>query len=262
MIEIYQELVNVISRREKAILATVISSRGSAPREAGAKMLIKQDGSFIGTVGGGGVEKNVLRKAMEIMGAREPQVVHFDLTGKPESVGTCGGQMDVLLEPVLAPETVYIFGAGHISQPTAAIAKMLDFRVIVIDPRPEFNNSDRFPTADACIVEDYAQACPKLSVDEDSYIVICTPGHVTDEPCLKFAVGSKAKYVGMMGSRRKILEVKERMVQQGVPRELLDKIHAPIGVDIGAETPAELAVSIVAEIIKVRRMAPVRAGVS
>jgi len=254
MQEIYQELVNVMSRGERAVLATVVSSRGSAPRKAGAKMLIRGDGTFIGTVGGGGVQQQVKEKAVEVMKSREPQIVHFDLSGRGEEAAMiCGGEMDVLLEPILPSETLYLFGAGHIAQSMAAMGKMLGFRVVVMDPRPEYNNSDRFPGADSLIVEEYNSAFAKLSVDEDSYIVIYTTGHVLDEQCLRFAVSTKARYIGMIGSKKKVREVKQRLLQKGVSRQQLDRVYAPIGIEIGAETPQEIAISILAEIIKVKR---------
>ena len=180
--------------------------------------------------------------------------MHFDLSGRDEALGMiCGGQMDVFLEPILPSATLYLFGAGHISQTTAAIGKMLGFRVVVIDPRPEHNNRDRFPGADALVVEEYDGAFSKLNVEEDSYIVIYTTGHVLDEQCLHFAAGTKAKYIGMIGSRKKVKEVKERVLQKGVAQQQLDGVHAPIGLDIGAETPEEIAISILAEIIKAKR---------
>ena len=254
MLEIYQELVNVTSKGERAVLATVVCSRGSAPRKAGAKMLIKKDGIFIGTVGGGGVERQVQEKAMEVMNFGEPQIVHFDLSGKGKQAAMiCGGQMDVFLEPILPQETLYLFGAGHISQSTAAMGKMLGFRVVVIDPRPEYNNSDRFPNADSFIVEGYDSAFSKLSVDEDSYIIIFTTGHVLDKQCLEFAVGSRAKYIGMIGSKKKVKEVKEHLLQKGISQQQLGRVYSPIGSEIGAETPEEIAISILAEVIKVKR---------
>lgn len=255
MLEIYQELIKVISKRERAALATVISSRGSAPRRAGAKMLIKNDGTFIGTVGGGGVEQKVREKATVVVNSGEPELMHFDLSGSGEGAAMiCGGQMDVFLEPILPQETLYLFGAGHIAQKTAAIGKMLGFRVVVIDPRPDYNNSERFPNADLLVVEGYDSAFSKLNVDKESYVVIYTTGHVLDEQCLRFAVGTKAKYIGMIGSKKKVKEVKERLVQKGVSQQQVDKVHAPIGIEIGAETPEEIAISILAEIIKVKRI--------
>ena len=192
-------------------------------------MLIKNDGTFIGTVGGGGVEHQLRQKAIEVMNSGEPQIVHFDLSGREEEATMiCGGQMDVFLEPILPPETLYLFGAGHISQSTVAMGKTLGFRVVIIDPRPEYNNIERFPDADSLIVEGYDSAFGKLDVDENSYIVIYTTGHVLDEQCLQFAAGTKAKYIGMIGSKKKVKEVKERLLQKGVLQQQLDRVYAPI----------------------------------
>jgi xanthine dehydrogenase accessory factor len=254
MLDIYQELVRIAASGERAVLATVISSRGSVPRKPGTKMLIKGDGTLVGSIGGGNVEQAVQEKALEVMKSGEPQMMHFDLTGKGEEAWMiCGGQLDVFIEPIVPAETLYLFGAGHLSQSTAAVAKMVGFRVVVIDPRSEYNNNDRFPDADSLVVEEYDDAFSKLSVDENSYIVIYTPGHVSDEKCLKFAIGTEAKYVGMIGSKKKVKEIKERLRKKGVSQQQLDEVYAPIGLEINAQTPEEIAISILAEITKVRR---------
>lgn len=259
MLEIYQEVVNLISRGERAVLATVINSQGSTPRKAGAKMLIKEDGTSVGTLGGGGNERQVLGKVIEVMNSGQAQIMHFDLSGREEGAEMiCGGQMDVFLEPIVPPATLYLFGAGHISQSTTAMAKMLGFRVVVIDPRPSYNNAERFPGADELIVEEYDNAFPKLKVDENSYIVVYTPNHFIDEQCLHFAVGTKAKFIGMIGSKKKAKEVKERLLQKGVSQARLDAVRSPIGMEIGAETPEEIAISILGEIIKVKRASGAR----
>ena len=253
MLEIYQEIINLISKGGQAVLATVISSHGSTPRKTQAKMLIKKDGTFVGSVGGGGVEHKIREKATEVMKSGEAQVVHIDLSGEDPTGPICGGQMDVLLEPIVPPETLYLFGAGHISECVAVIGKRLAFRVVVIDPRAGFNNDERFPTADSLIVEEYANAFSQLDVNQKSYIVIFTHGHTFDEECLQFAVGTEGKYIGMIGSQKKVKEIREHLLQKGVSEQLLDRVCAPVGLDIGAETPAEIAISILAEIIKVRR---------
>ena len=160
--------------------------------------------------------------------------------------------MDIFLEPISPLDTIYLFGAGHVSQSTASMAKMLGFRVVVIDPRREFNNNERFPGAEL-IIENYDSAFSQIDVGENSYIVILTPGHVLDEQCLELAVGTKAKYVGMIGSKKKVKEVKERLQQKGISQQQLDSVHAPIGLAIGAESPEEIAISIIAEVIKARR---------
>jgi xanthine dehydrogenase accessory factor len=254
MLEIYQELANIAAKGERAVLATVISSKGSVPRRAGTKMIIKGDGTIVGSIGGGNVEQAVQEKALAVMKSAEPQMIHFDLTGSGEEAWMiCGGQLDVFLEPILPAETLYLFGAGHLSQSTATMAKMLGLRVVVIDPRPEYNNNDRFPNADSLVVEEYDNAFSKLNVDGNSYVVIYTPGHVSDEKCLQFAVGTAAKYIGMIGSKKKVKEIKERLRKKGVSQQRLDDVYAPIGLEINAETPEEIAISILAEITKVRR---------
>jgi len=254
MLEIYQELVNIAARGERAVLATVISSQGSVPRKAGTKMIIKLDGTLVGSIGGGNVEQKVQEEALEVMKSGGTQIMHFDLKGTGEEAWmVCGGQMDVFLEPIVTAETLYLFGAGHLSQSTAKIAKMLGFGIVVIDPRPEYNNNERFPGVDTLIVEEYDIAFSKLSLGENSYIVIYTSRHVTDEKCLRFAVGTSAKYVGMIGSKKKVKEIKERLRKKGVSQKQLNNVHAPIGLEINAQTPEEIAVSILAEITKFRR---------
>jgi xanthine dehydrogenase accessory factor len=254
MLEIYQEVANLVSRGGRGVLATVIASHGGAPRNAGAKMLVREDDTIVGTIGGGNVEHLIREKAMAMMGLTEVEVVNFDLSGEEDSPGMiCGGQMDVLLEPIVAQETLLLFGAGHISQGVAAMAKRLGFRVVVVDPRAEYNNSEYLPTADSLVMEEYVNAFSELPVGKDSYLVILTPGHVSDEECLELAVGTDARYIGMIGSQRKVKEVKEHLLKKGVTPQVLDAVHAPIGLAIGAESPDEIAVSILAEIIKVRR---------
>jgi xanthine dehydrogenase accessory factor len=254
MLEIYQEMVNLISKGESGVLATIIASKGSAPRKAGAKMLIKKDGTFVGTVGGGGVEKAVMDKVPEVMKSGTPAMVHFDLSGTGRDAAMiCGGQVDVFLEPIRNNEKLFLFGAGHISQATTAMAKTMGFEVAVIDPRAEYNNTERFPQADLLVVKEYEAAFPELQVNKDSYIVIYTPGHVLDEKCLRFALTTEACYIGMIGSQKKSLEIKRRIIESGVPKETVERTHTPIGVEIGAETPEEIAISILAEIIKVKR---------
>lgn len=254
MLDIYQEIVNLVSKGGRAVLATVISSHGGAPRSAGTKMLVRGDSTIVGTIGGGRVEHIVREKAMGVMNSGEAEVVHFDLSGEEDLPGMiCGGQMDVFLEPVLPQETLYLFGAGHISQSVAAMAKSLGFRIVVIDPRAEYNNTDCFPTGDSLMVDDYPNVFSQLNMDGASYIVILTPGHASDGQCLEFAVGNEVKYIGMIGSQKKVKEIKEHLLQKGVSRQRLDRVHAPIGIAIGAESPEEIAISILAEIVKARR---------
>jgi xanthine dehydrogenase accessory factor len=253
-LDIYQAVSNIISKNERGVLVTVVATKGSVPRKAGAKMLIKEDGSFIGTVGGGSVEHAVKSKAVEILKSGVPQLLHFDLTGNEEGATMiCGGQLDAFFEPITAQETLYLFGAGHIARATAAMGRLLGFHIVVIDPRPEYNNADYLPDADELIAEDFNRAFTKLNIKPTDYIVIYTYAHTMDEECLHFALGTQAKYIGMIGSKKKVMEIKERLMKRGITQEQLDSVHSPIGIDINAETPDEISVSILAEIIKVRR---------
>ena len=260
MLEIYQELTNIMQKGGRAVLATVITSQGSAPRNAGAKMLIKEDGSFIGTVGGGKLELQVVQKAPAVLKTGQSEIMHFDLSGKEPGGMICGGQVDVFLELIKSKETLFLCGAGHISFATAAIGKMLGFRIVVIDPRPEFNNKERFPDADSLVVEGFESGLAKANVTEDDYIIIYTPQHTYDEVCLQVACGKEAKYIGMVGSKKKVKEVKEHLLAKGISRKKLDSVHSPIGLEIEAETPEEIAISILAEVVQVRRMSTVPAN--
>jgi xanthine dehydrogenase accessory factor len=256
MLELFRELASITSKGENAALATVITSKGSTPRKPGTKMLIKGDGTVIGSIGGGAVEKEVIDKAKEVMKSNNPQIMHYDLTGTGrEAWMICGGKMDIFIEPIQSLETLFLFGAGHIANSTAVIAKMLGFQVVVIDPRADYNNEDNFPTADSLVVEEFENAFSTLPVDENSYIVIYTPGHVSDEKSLEFAINTSARYVGMIGSKKKVNEIKNRLLEKGISEQQIKRVHAPIGIDIAAETPEEIAISILAEIIKVRRTA-------
>jgi len=165
----------------------------------------------------------------------------------------CGGDLEVFIEPILPPPTLYIFGGGHISLPLAKIGKLLGFKIAVIDDRAEFANPQRFPEAELTLAGDLKKVFPELKINKSSYIVIITRGHQYDELALEWAVGTQAKYIGMIGSRTKNKAILSHLLAKGIPQELLDKVNAPIGLEIGAQTPEEIAISIMAEIVKVRR---------
>lgn len=253
MQSIYEEIVKSLREGKKVAIATVISVKGSAPREEGAKMLIRSDGTILGSVGGGPLEAIVLKEAIQVIAEGKAKTVHFDLTGARPEEGICGGVADVFIEPIATPPTMYVFGGGHIGLPLARMGKMCGFRIVVIDDRPEFANPERFPEADEIYVRDYANGFPELMVDGASYIAIITRCHETDEVVLDWAVTTEANYIGMIGSRKKKKTVFSHLQSRGVPQKVLDKVHTPIGVDIRAETPEEIAVSILGQIIQVKR---------
>jgi len=255
MNDIYQEIVRVEAEGEEAALVTIVSAAGSTPREEGAKMLFKPDGSILGTIGGGSLEAQVIEEAIKVIKQGKPKRLHMSLTAKEaEEAGmVCGGELEVFIEPILTPPTLYLFGGGHISLPLAKVGKLLGFKVAVIDDRAEFADPDRFPEADILLAEEFSKSFPKLKIDKSSYIVIVTRGHQHDELVLEWAVGTPAKYVGMIGSKTKVETIFSHLLAKGISKERLDRAHAPIGLEIEAQTPEEIAVSILAEVIKVRR---------
>ncbi len=255
MTDIYQEIVKITARGEAAALVTIVSSAGSTPRGEGTKMLVRADGSVIGSIGGGSLEAEVRDQAMEAVRKGKPQRLNFSLTAKEgEEPGmVCGGDMEVFIEPILPPPTLCIFGAGHISLPIARIGKLIGFKIVVIDDRAEFANPQRFPDAEVTVAEDFDKAFSQLRINKSSYIVIVTRNHQYDELVLERALATQANYIGLMGSKARNKVVFSHLLAKGIPQEQLDKVHAPIGLKIHAETPEEIAVSIVAEIIQVRR---------
>ena len=354
MQDIYSEIVKALERKEKLALATLITRVGSAPRAAGAKYLIKEDGTSLGSIGGGCVEAEVWQEAREVMMKGQGRVLRFNLTSEQLAEGglICGGNIEifleplkeeflniyqgvikikqkggaailvtpitvdgafpkegnskmlmkasgekigflfygekveqrilgksdallrgnsptvmvfnseaknspwekteVLLEPIFSEPTVYIFGAGHVSQQLAPLVKRVSFKVVVIDDREIFANDERFPEADEIIVSEFEKCFNKLNIDGSSYLVIVTRGHLYDGFVLEQAIKTNARYIGMIGSKKKIQTLYQNLMKKGISKETLDCVNAPIGLDINSETPEEIAISIVAELIKVR----------
>jgi xanthine dehydrogenase accessory factor len=355
MQDIYSEIVRALEKREKCVLATLISRVGSAPRAVGAKYLVKEDGTSLGSIGGGCVEAEVWQEAQKVIERREGRVLHFELTSEQLAEGglVCGGnidifleplredflniyqeavkvrqwggsailatlvlvdgdfpkgegskvlikasgekvgsllggaelekkvlregegvlrekkpkvlvlssenrKMEILLEPVFSEPTVYIFGGGHVSEQVAPLAKKVHFKVVVIDDREIFANRERFPEADEVIVSEFEKCFNRLNIGDSSYIVIVTRGHLYDGIVLEQAMESNARYIGMIGSKKKIKTLYQSLIEKGIAKATLGRVHAPIGIDINSETPEEIAVSIVAELIKVRGETPRR----
>jgi xanthine dehydrogenase accessory factor len=337
---IYQEILQLLTQGGKAVLATVIQQSGSAPRKGGAQMVIREDGSFVGSIGGGRLEGDVLSEARSVMTGEKGKILDFHLTGTEvaETEMICGGDVTVFLEPLLpgltdlyaellalhkrgeeavlatviseepiqegmvqkglisaegkplgpltldkkalqaAKEVIkekkvrlipydkgrlylepvfsepvlYIFGAGHISRYIAPVAQVVGFQVIVIDDRAEFASREHFPQADEIWVEGFEGVGAKMEPDEQTYMVIVTRGHLYDYTVLKQVLSMECRYIGMIGSIRKRNMIYKKLLEEGHTQEGLDRIHAPIGLNINAETPEEIAVSIVAELIQVR----------
>ncbi len=253
MVDIYEEIARIRAEGEEAVLATVILSTGSAPGKEGNKILVKADGSTCGSIGGGELEARVCAKAVEIMKQDKSERLHFNLTGEEVDM-ICGGEVEIFIEPILPIPLLYIFGGGHVSIPLAKMGKFLGFKIVVVDDRPKFANPQRFPEADEIICEPFDNVFLKTAIGKSSYIVIVTRGHKYDELVLELALRTPAKYIGMMGSRIKNQTIFSHLLAKGVPQEMLKSVHSPIGLEIGAQTPEEIAVSILAEIIEARHL--------
>lgn len=328
--DLYETIEQYIKNGRKGILATVIYRAGSAPRDAGAKMFVGEDGKSFGTVGGGRLESDAYNEALRIMGSEEVKILQIRMDGNTVTGEgmLCGGNVDILLEPVyerymevyrkigylekkgrkgiivtryghnvfsktlieqnletlgdaLADEEIeklngyilenkplimddtvveplqvssvlYIFGAGHVSQFLSKVSKMVDFHVVVIDDREEFANPERFPEADEIIAEDFHRVFDRIKFSGLEFVVIVTRGHKYDADVLGETLKRPVKYIGMIGSRRKVKIVFDYMRESGFDEQAIGSVHAPIGIDINAETPQEIAVSIVSELIKIR----------
>jgi xanthine dehydrogenase accessory factor len=218
-------------------------------------MLVRDDGSICGTIGGGCVEAEVWQAAREVMANETSRTLSFDLNQDPKyDTGlVCGGTLEIFIEPILPPAVLYIFGAGHVAYGLYKVARNAGFEVVVADDREAYANRERFPEARQVITEDFDQALAGLAPNESSYIVIVTRGHRDDMRVLRWAVQTQARYIGMVGSKRKAITIFRELTREGLKPELFDRVHSPVGLDIGAITPEEIAVAIVAEIIAIRR---------
>jgi len=255
--DVFEELVRLRRLGQKCALATIVEVRGSIPSYESAKLLVREDGSMAGTIGGGCVESEVWNAAREVLETGKPKRLSFNL-GQDAAYDNgliCGGQLEVFVEPVLPVPHAYIFGAGHISKSLSRVAALAGFATVVVDDRESFANRDRFPEAEAVHAAEYEQVIPGLGINENSYIIIVTRGHRDDMRVLKLAIGTAARYIAMIGSKRKVLSVVRELEKEGLPREVFERLHAPMGLDIGAISPEEIAVSVAAEMIAVRRNA-------
>ena len=241
-----------------AALVTVIATEGSTPQKAGAKMLVYPDGRIVGTIGGGCVEAEMTWRARQSIEARRPQLASYDLT--PDQAGedglVCGGRMQVFIEPIEGTPTLCLFGAGHVAQPLARMAKAAGFRVQVADDRIKFANRERFPDVDLLVVEEFASAASQMTLGPNTYAVVVTRGHKGDTEALRAVVGKGLRFVGLLGSRPKLVHLVSALEESGVPAEDLAEIQCPLGIEIGAVSPEEIAVSVLAQMIAVRHAVP------
>ena len=253
--DVYEELVALRRAGLKCAVATIVEVEGSIPSFQSAKMLIREDGSMVGTIGGGCTEAEVWQAARDVIDSERPRLLEFNL-GQEAAYDNgliCGGQLNVYVEPVLPVPKALIFGAGHISKSLSQVATLAGFATTVVDDRENYANRERFPEATEVIADEYEAVFPRLPANNATYAIIVTRGHRDDMRVLRWAVGQPLRYIGMIGSKRKTLEVAKHLRREGLPLERLARIHSPMGLDIGAVTPEEIAVSVVAEMIRRRR---------
>ena len=254
--DLFEEIVRLRSAGKRAALATIVHTNGSIPSYESSRMLVREDGSIAGTIGGGCVEAEVWAAAKEVMQKEAPREMVFNLNNEAsyDNGLICGGTLEVFVEPILPQPTLYIFGGGHVSMAVAQAAHTAGFAVGIVDDREQFANAQRFPMARE-IFTSYEEAIAKIQPSASTYLVIVTRGHKDDMRCLAWAVRTQARYIGMIGSRRKVISVYRALESDGYRAEEFERVFAPMGLEIGALTPEEIAISIAAELIAVRRNA-------
>lgn len=271
---IEQNILELLEAGEGLVLATISSHAGSTPRTSGTRMVIRDDGSIIGTIGGGLVEAKTIQAAKEIFSTGHTRELDFDLSRRDVAQGMdliCGGKTRIRLEYIspnkdsirmfreqseklrASGKTLYLFGAGHVAQQTAVLANMVDFRVHVLDDREEFANRERFPEAEEVrVLDSFASALDGLAIDANSFLLILTRGHSFDRTVLAQALSTPAGYIGMIGSKNKRNTVYASLQEEGFTQADLARVFCPVGLEIGAETPAEIGLSIVSQLVAVR----------
>lgn len=256
--EIYTRLYQMVEGEEPAALVTLLQTVGSAPGKPGFKMLVDREGNIIGSIGGGPAEAKAIEEAIEALRTNTPKICTYTLDReKAGGLGMiCGGEITVFIDVIASPETLIVVGAGHIAQPLAAMGKILGFNIFVLDDRDDFCNKERFPQADRCIVGDIKEQLQDLQITEQSYVVIITRGHVQDQNALEQTLRTPAAYLGMIGSKNKVKTIFENLQAKGFSAGDLEKVHAPIGMAIGANTAEEIALSILAQIVSVKNNVP------
>lgn len=253
--EVFAALGEAMKRAEDVALVTIVATNGSTPQRVGAKMLVYADGRTVGTIGGGCYENDAFWKAKAALESRKPARVKYELDDDfaQENGLVCGGQMEVFIEPIEPPPAVYVIGAGHVGFYLAKFAHESGFQVHVVDDRDTFANRTRFPEAAEVVVDEVPAWLAHAALPPSAYVVIVTRGHRHDLDALRAVVQRDLRYVGLIGSKAKVARVYDALVDEGVDPARFARIHAPIGLDLGAVTPQEIAVSIVAELIAVRR---------
>jgi xanthine dehydrogenase accessory factor len=253
--EVLAAAADALKRGEPVALVTIVRARGSTPQRTGAKMLVFADGRTVGTIGGGCYENDAFWKARDALTTGRPALLHYDLNDDfaQENGLVCGGQMDVHIDPLAPTPRLYVIGAGHVGQHLARAATETGFRVHVVDDREKFANSERFPAAEEIIVAPLTEWLHTAEIPASAFVTIVTRGHQHDLEAMRALAARDFRYLGLIGSRAKVARIFDALAAEGMPAECLARVRAPIGLAIGAVTPAEIAISILAEMIAVHR---------
>jgi xanthine dehydrogenase accessory factor len=251
--QIYEEVLRLKRLGRTSAIATIVECRGSSPQKQGAKMLVRDDGSTMGTLGGGCLEADVVQAARMTMKDGNPMTLPFELTEREGGL-VCGGTVLVYVEPVMLEPHLVVLGAGHVGKTLSKLARFAGFRVTVVDDRAEFANRENVPDATDLLVNDFSRAFQQIPVRKDTYVVVATRGHNHDLEAVKAALKTEAGYVGLLGSKRKKALLFKSLEEAGFSREDIRRVVIPVGLPIGSVTPEEISVSIMAQIIQQRRL--------
>ena len=252
--DVFEAVAEALRRGEPAALVTIIRAQGSTPQRVGAKMLVFPDGRIVGTIGGGCYENEAFWKARNAIETRQPVIAKYELADDiaEDSGLICGGQMEVYIEPLEPAPALYLVGAGHVSYHLAQAAHTVGFKLHVIDDREKFANTERFPNAEEIVVDAIPEWLTQAELPAHAFAVILTRGHRHDLDALRALAPKELRYLGLIGSRAKVARIYDALEAEGITPEQLRKVHAPVGLDLGAVTPQEIAVSILAEMIGVK----------
>lgn len=251
---IFAQLADLQNTGVPAALAIVIRTEGSAPRKPGTKMIVFGDGKLAGTLGGGDLENKVIQESLEVIAKGSPKIVSFTLDrekGKLDMM--CGGTVEIYIEPLLPPEKLIIFGAGHITRVLAPMMKRIGFHVTVVDDSPDFLKKEYFPDIDDVHIEDMELFAGSVSSDPQAYIIVLSRGFSRDKAILGQLLKKEFRYIGMIGSQRKLENIVRTLQAEGIPKEAFSTLKSPVGLDIGAETPEEVAISIAGEVLAIKK---------
>ena len=252
--KLLQELLAAQNAGEPVVLATVVKARGSVPRHAGTKMLIYENGRTSGTVGGGEMEARVIQEAAHALKDGLPRTVPYSLVSPEQGdPGVCGGEMELYLEPYLPPVTLLVVGCGHVGRALAHLGHWLGYRVVVTDDREALVTPQLIPHADVYLPGSIEQAITASPITSNTFITVVTRNVLVDRLILPVLLASPAPYIGVMGSRRRWNETKQLLLADGISEDALQRIHSPLGLELNAETPEEIALSVLSEITMLRR---------